>query len=80
MIGLIIDLIIGAASGYIAARIMGIDSSNPVFNCCLGLIGGIVFGIIAKFFGITSTNMIGHLIFAVAGACIVVYAYKKFKH
>lgn len=78
LIGLVFDLLIGAAAGYIAARIMGLDSSNIVQNCCLGLAGGIVFGFLAGLFGIASTNLIGHLIFAVAGACLVVYGYRRF--
>jgi uncharacterized membrane protein YeaQ/YmgE (transglycosylase-associated protein family) len=75
---IIIDLIIGAISGWLAAKLMGTDSSNWIINCVLGLCGGLVFGLIAGLFGIGSTNIIGSIIFSVIGACLLVWLYNKF--
>ena len=44
MINLIIDLLIGAFSGWLVTRLMNMDSTNMIFNCMLGLVGGIVAG------------------------------------
>lgn len=78
MFGLLIDLVVGALSGWIATNLMKLDSSNMVLNCILGICGGIVFGIIAGLFGITTSNMIGRIIFSVIGACLLVFLYNKY--
>lgn len=39
LINLIVDLIIGAVSGWLITTLMHMDSSNMIFNCCLGLFG-----------------------------------------
>ncbi len=76
--GIIIDLIVGALSGWIAAKIMNVDSSNIFLNLVLGLVGGIVFGLIANLFGIGATNIFGQIIFSVIGACLLVWLYNKY--
>lgn len=78
MINLIIDLLIGAFSGWLITRFMNMDSSNMIFNCMLGLIGGIVAGFLGGLLGIGANGLIGHIIFAVAGGCLAVWAYRKF--
>ncbi len=78
MVNLIIDLIIGAFSGWLVAKLMNMDSSNMIFNCMLGLVGGIVAGFIGGLLGIGANGMIGHIIFAVCGGCLAVWAYRKF--
>jgi uncharacterized membrane protein YeaQ/YmgE (transglycosylase-associated protein family) len=78
MLNIIIDLFVGAFAGWLAAKLMGLDSSNWIINCVLGLCGGLIFGLIAGLFGISATNIIGSLIFAVVGACLLVWLYNKF--
>jgi len=80
MIGIIIiDLLVGCISGFLAARIMNINSDNWILNCLLGLIGGVVGGILGKILQIGANGIIGGIIFSVLGACIVVYLYKILK-
>lgn len=78
MINLIIDLLIGAASGWLITTLMNMDSSNMIFNCMLGLVGGIVAGFLGGLLGIGANGIIGHIIFSVAGGCLAVWAYRKF--
>jgi uncharacterized membrane protein YeaQ/YmgE (transglycosylase-associated protein family) len=75
---MLISLVIGAAAGFIAATLMKLDSSNMLFNCVLGIVGGIVGGIIGGIFQIGPRGIFGDLLFATAGACLVVWLYKKF--
>ena len=78
MLSIILDLLVGAFAGWLAAKLMGKDSSNWIINCVLGLCGGLVFGLIAGLFGIGAKNLIGSLIFSVVGACLLVWLYNKF--
>ena len=78
MINLIIDLLIGAASGWLITTLMNMDSSNMIFNCMLGLVGGIVAGFLGGLLGIGANGIIGHIIFSVVGGCLAVWAYRKF--
>jgi len=78
MIHILWDLLLGALSGWIAAKLMKVDSSNIILNCVLGICGSLVFSLIAGLFGLASTNILGHVIFGVCGACLLVYVYNKF--
>ena len=80
MFHILIDLVIGVVSGFIAANLMKIDSSNMWFNCALGLVGSIVGGLIGGLFQVGPSGLIGNIIFAVAGACLVIWLYRKFKN
>ena len=75
---LIMDLIVGAIAGYLAAGLMKVDNSNIVQNCFLGILGGIVGTLVGSLIGLKATGYIGNLIFAVIGAVIVIYVYQKF--
>ncbi len=78
LLNLLLDLIIGAASGWLITVLMKMDSSNMIFNCALGLIGGIVAGFLGSLLGIGAHGLIGSMIFSVAGGCLCVWAYRKF--
>lgn len=75
---ILVDLVVGAVAGWLAAKLMKLDSSNIIINCILGICGGFVFSIIAGLFGITTSNIIGQIIFAVLGACLLVWLYNKY--
>ena len=80
MLHLIINLLIGAGSGWLITNFMHMDSSNIIFNCILGIIGGIAGGFLGGLLQIGSNGIIGDVIFSVIGGCIVVWAYRKFTH
>ena len=56
---------------------MHMDSSNMIFNCCLGLFGGIVGGFLGGLLGLGANGLIGSIIFSVHGGCLAVWAYRK---
>ena len=78
LVHILIDLLIGTAAGWMATKLMNMDSSNMVFNCVLGLVGAIAGGIIGGLLQIGANGLIGNLIFSVIGACVVVWLYRKF--
>ena len=79
MFGLIINLLLSALAGYIAAQIMSLRS-NWLINTLLGVAGGFVGSLLAGFIGIGARSFsIGSLAISVAGACVVGWLYKKLK-
>ncbi len=77
LLKLIIEIILGGVAGYIAAGLMKMDQSNFVLNVILGVVGGFVGGLIGNLLGIGGGWITG-LILSIAGACLVVWAYRKF--
>jgi len=75
---LAIQIVIGIVSGWIAGEIMGARGSW-IHNLVLGVIGSFVGGFIASFLGIyTKTVSIGGIAVSVAGACLVLWLYRRF--
>ncbi len=77
LIKLLIELVLGGVAGYAAAGIMKADQSNIVMNVILGVVGGIVGGLIGNLLGIGG-GWISGLILSIAGACLVIWAWRKF--
>ena len=78
ILGMIYFLIIGLVAGYIASRLMGVDSTDVGKNLVTGIIGSFVGGFVGRFIGLASTNLLGSIILAVIGACISIWVYRKF--
>lgn len=78
MIALIIWLAIGALAGYLGSKIMGAGDQGLGKNILLGIVGGVVGGLLGKLIGLGATNLIGSILLSVVGACIVIWAYRKF--
>ena len=77
IIKLLVFLVMGGIAGYAATSIMKADNSNMIMNVILGIIGSIVGGIIGHFIGFGG-GWISGLILAIGGACLVIWAYRKF--
>lgn len=78
---LIIWLVLGALSGYLAAFIMGLERGNWLLHILLGITGGIVGGAMAVSLGlggISGFNLYSLLI-SVLGACLVLLLYRLLK-
>jgi len=69
--------ILGAVSGWIANTIMKRDTSRLGKNIILGIVGSIVGGLIANFLGLGGSGALMGIIFAVIGACLVIWIADK---
>lgn len=73
----IIKVLVWAAAGYLASRLM--KATMPLWmNIVLGLLGGFAGSLIGGIIGIGSTNVIGSILISTAGACLVIYLARTF--
>lgn len=75
--GILYSLIIGAVVGWLAGEIMK-SSGGIVRNIILGIVGSLVGHLLFGIIGIGSSNLIGDLLISTIGACLVIYASRKF--
>ena len=73
---LVISILIGAISGWIASVITN-SSSGLLKNIILGLVGGFVGEFICNLLHISFAGYLGTIIVSVAGACLVVFVVNK---
>ena len=76
--GLIMTIILGALAGWIAEKVMKFDT-GLIMNIVLGIAGAILGNFILGALGISFGGLIGQLIVAVAGACLLIFAYRAIK-
>ncbi|MBP3728922.1 MAG: GlsB/YeaQ/YmgE family stress response membrane protein [Lachnospiraceae bacterium] len=78
LIKLLVELFLGGVAAYIAGGIMKTaDRSNWIMNVILGIIGGVVGGFLGNLLGVGGGWITG-LILAIAGSCLLIWAYRKF--
>ena len=68
---LIISLIIGGISGWLAGKIMKSNFSG-LGNIGIGILGGIVGSILLAIIGLHGSGFIGSIIVSVVGACVLI--------
>lgn len=71
-VGWIMAIIIGALAGWIAEKVMK-SNQGLLMNIVLGIVGAVVGNfILMLIFGATMGGLIGQLIVAVIGACLLI--------
>ena len=78
IVTIIYTLILGAVAGWIANTIMKKDTSRLGKNIILGIAGSIVGGRVGGLLGLTARSALMGIVFAVAGACLVIFLVDKF--
>ena len=74
---IIITILIGALSGWIAGRIMKV-SGGFWFNCLLGIAGSFIGRFLAGLIGLSAAKVsIGGILLSVAGACLLIWLVRK---
>ncbi len=74
---LIVTILIGALSGWLAGKIMDL-SGGFWFNCILGIVGSFVGMFLTGLIGISASKVsIGGILISVAGACLVIWLVRK---
>jgi uncharacterized membrane protein YeaQ/YmgE (transglycosylase-associated protein family) len=71
-------IILGGLAGWIAEKIMKFDT-GLFMNIIFGVVGALVGNYILSLVGFPLGGIIGHLITAVAGACILILVYRAVK-
>ena len=75
MIDLLISILIGAISGWLAGELM--KSRGGLFrNIILGIIGGFVGGMICNFLKVSFYGYLGTVLVSVVGACVVIFLFR----
>ena len=77
-IGWIMTIILGALAGWIAEKVMKFDT-GLLMNIVLGIGGALIGNFILAAFGLGFGGLIGQLVVAVAGACLLIYLYRMIK-
>ena len=71
--GWILSIILGGIAGWIAEKLMGSEHSL-IMNIILGIIGALLGNWLFRLlFSTTAGGMVGQLIVAVIGACILIW-------
>lgn len=72
ILGLILTVIVGAVSGWLAGLIMR-SKGSFLRNLFLGLVGGLLGGIILGVFGVNTNSYIWGFVTSVVGACLLIW-------
>lgn len=75
---LIIALVIGAIAGWLASLIMK-KSNGLLMNIILGIVGGVVGNFLLGLIGIDWHGLVGTIVSAVLGSCIVLAIFNLIK-
>jgi uncharacterized membrane protein YeaQ/YmgE (transglycosylase-associated protein family) len=73
--GWIMTIIIGALAGWIAEKVMKFDT-GLVMNMVLGIAGALLGNFALGLLNIGLAGILGQLIVAVAGACVLIMVYR----
>ncbi len=69
-------LIVGAAAGFIATRMMDLNTSVPV-TIAIGVIGALIGGMVLKIL-LTITGILFGLVGAIVGALVLIWLYQTY--
>ena len=76
--GWIMTIILGGLAGWIAEKVMKFDT-GLIMNIVLGIAGAVVGNYLLSLLNIGLGGLLGQLIVAVAGACVLILAYRAFQ-
>ena len=76
--GIIMQIILGGLAGWIAEKVMKFDT-GLIMNIILGIVGAIVGNWLLGLIGIGLGGLIGQLIVAILGACVLIFFYRAIK-
>lgn len=76
--GLLISLLLSAAFGYVAAKLMNLAGPWYLY-LILGLVGGFVGTMLFGVLGFSSNSIVSEAIVSIIGACVVVVLYRALR-
>jgi uncharacterized membrane protein YeaQ/YmgE (transglycosylase-associated protein family) len=72
-------IIIGAAAGWLAGKVMKGKGFGFLGNLVVGIIGALIGGLLFGLLGISTYGLLGSLITAFVGAIVLLWIVKKLK-
>ncbi len=75
-LGIVISLIIGAVSGWLASLIMK-TKGGLIRNIIIGILGGFVGSFLCRLIGISFAGYLGTIAISVVGSCILIFVVNK---
>jgi len=72
-------LVVGLVAGWATGKIMKGGGYGPIVDIVLGIAGAIVGGHLLGFLGIHGAGLIGSILVATLGACLLVWVARKIK-
>ena len=77
--GIIMQIILGGVAGWLAEKVMGFNT-GLIMNIILGIVGAVVGNFILNAVGFGGlSGLLGQLIVAVLGACVLILVYRAIK-
>lgn len=76
LVDLLIAIVLGAVSGWLASLIMK-SSGSLIKNIILGVVGGFVGSLLFDLVGLSFGGYLGTIFVSVIGACIVIFVVNK---
>ncbi|KMW59261.1 hypothetical protein AIOL_004242 [Candidatus Rhodobacter oscarellae] len=73
---LVMLIVVGAAAGYLATRLMRIDT-NVVVTVSIGVLGALLGGLVLRFL-LTVTGWMAGFVGAVLGAMLLIWAWRTY--
>jgi uncharacterized membrane protein YeaQ/YmgE (transglycosylase-associated protein family) len=70
---LVWQIVIGILAGYLAGRIMRGRGFGILMDLLVGVVGSLLGGLVFGLLGLYSSNLIGSLVVATAGAMMLLY-------
>lgn len=72
MEGLLLTLLIGAAAGWLAGRLMRAPQGSWIVTIIVGIIGGLLGGWLVGVLGLPIPGPLGSFLVATGGACLLI--------
>lgn len=76
--GIIMQIILGGLAGWIAEKVMKFDT-GLIMNILLGIVGAVVGNWLLGLVGIGLGGLVGQLVVAVLGACVLIFIYRAIR-
>lgn len=75
----VIFIVIGLISGWMATRVMGERDSGLARSLGIGVVGAVLGGYGAQFFGMHATGFLGHLVIGFMGSLGLLFLLKQLR-
>jgi uncharacterized membrane protein YeaQ/YmgE (transglycosylase-associated protein family) len=72
-------ILIGIAAGWLAGQIMKSGSSSLLTDLIVGVIGALLGGVLFGLLGLSANGLVGSLVTATLGACVLIAGLRFFK-